>query len=120
MSYTAFEYGAPEVSSDRISVTEPVKISLDVTNTGTRTGVEIVQLYIHDCFASIARPVKELKNYQRITLQPGETKKVEFTLTVDDLKFYNADLKLVYEPGDFEIMVGPDSGHLNVKLISGI
>lgn len=120
LSYTAFEYDAPEVSSDRISATEPVKISLDVTNTGTRAGVEIVQLYIHDCFASIARPVKELKNYQRVTLQPGETKKVEFTLTVYDLKFFNADLKLVYEPGDFEIMVGPDSGHLNVKHIKGI
>lgn len=120
LSYTDFEYGAPEVSSDRISVSEPVKISLDVTNTGKRAGVEIVQLYIRDCFASIARPVKELKNYQRVTLQPGQTKKVEFTLTVDDLKFYNADLKRVYEPGDFEIMVGPDSGHLNVKRIKGI
>lgn len=112
LSYTTFEYGAPEVSSDRISVSEPVKISLDVTNTGKSAGVEIIQLYIHDCFASIARPVKELKNYQRVLLQPGETKKVEFMLTVDDLKFYNADLKLVYEPGNFEIMVGPDSNNL--------
>lgn len=120
LSYTTFGYGTPEISSDRISVSEPVKISLDVTNTGKRAGVEIIQLYIHDCFASIARPVKELKNYQRVTLQPGETKKVEFMLTVDDLKFYNADLKLVYEPGDFEIMVGPDSAHLNVKRIKGI
>lgn len=120
LSYTAFEYGAPKLSSDSISVSEPVKITLDVTNTGKRPGVEIVQLYIHDCFASIARPVKELRNYQRVTLQPGETMKVEFTLTVDDLKFYNADLKCVYEPGNFEIMVGPDSGHLNVKRIKGI
>lgn len=120
LSYTAFEYAAPEISSDSISVSEPVKISLDVTNTGKRAGVEIVQMYVRDCFASIARPVKELKNYQRVTLQPGETKKVEFTLTVDDLKFYNANLKRVYEPGDFEIMVGPDSGHLNVKRIKGI
>lgn len=112
LSYTTFEYGMPEVSCDRISVTEPVKISLDVTNTGKRSGVEIVQLYIHDCFASIARPVKELKNYQRVLLQPGETKKIEFMLTVDDLKFYNADLKFVYEPGNFEIMVGPDSNNL--------
>lgn len=120
LSYTSFEYGAPEISSDRISASEPVKISLDVTNTGKRAGVEIIQLYIRDGFASIARPVKELKNYQRVTLQPGETKKVEFMLTVDDLRFYNADLKLVYEPGDFEVMVGPDSGHLNVKRITGI
>lgn len=112
LSYTSFEYGTPKVSSDRISITEPVKISLDVTNTGKRPGVEIVQLYIRDCFASIARPVKELKNYQRVTLQPGETKKVEFMLTIDDLKFYNADLKLVYEPGDFEVMVGPNSNNL--------
>lgn len=120
LSYTSFEYGAPEISSDRISASEPVKISLDLTNTGTRAGVEIVQMYIHDCFASIARPVKELKNYRRVSLQPGETKKIEFTLTVDDLRFYNADLKFVYEPGNFEIMVGPDSGHLNVKRIKGI
>lgn len=112
LSYTTFGYGTPEISSDRISVSEPVKISLDVTNTGKRAGVEIIQLYIHDCFASIARPVKELKNYQRVTLQPGETKRVEFTLTVDDLKFYNANLKFVYEPGNFEIMVGPDSNNL--------
>ena len=112
LSYTSFEYGTPEVSSDRISITEPIKISLDVTNTGKRPGVEIVQLYIRDCFASIARPVKELKNYQRVTLQPGETKKVEFMLTIDDLKFYNVDLKLVYEPGVFEVMVGPNSNNL--------
>lgn len=112
LSYTSFEYGAPEVSCYRISVTEPVKISLNVTNAGKRAGVEIVQLYIRDCFASIARPVKELKNYRRVLLQPGETKKIEFMLTVDDLKFYNADLKFVYEPGNFEIMVGPDSNNL--------
>ena len=120
MSYTTFEYGSPEFSSDRISADKPVKISLTVTNTGNRAGVEIVQLYIHDCLASLARPVKELKNYRRISLQPGESKKVEFTLTTDEPKFYNSDLELVYEPGDFEIMTGPDSGHLTVKLIKGI
>lgn len=120
LSYTTFDYGEPVLSSDIISDSKPVRISVAVTNTGKREGVETVQLYIHDCLASLARPVKELKNYQRVTLKPGETKKVEFTLTVEDLKFYNADLKLVYEPGDFEIMVGPDSGHLNVKRIQGI
>lgn len=120
MSYTTFEYGSPEFSSDRISADKPVKISLTVTNTGNRVGVEIVQLYIHDCLASLARPVKELKNYRRVTLQPGESKMVEFTLTTDELKFYNSDLELVYEPGDFEFMTGPDSGHLTVKLIKGI
>ncbi len=120
LSYTTFEYGNTEFSSDRISAGEPVKISLTVTNTGNRAGVEIVQLYIHDCIASLARPVKELKDYRRVTLQPGESKKVEFTLTSDDLKFYNSDLEWVYEPGDFEIMIGPDSGHLNVKRIKGV
>ena len=120
MSYTTFEYGEPVLSSDIISDGKPVRISVAVTNTGKREGVETVQLYIHDCLASLARPVKELKNYQRVTLKPGETRMVEFTLTVEDLKFYNADLKYIYEPGDFEIMVGPDSGHLNVKRIKGI
>jgi len=108
------------IHSDYLSESKPVRISVAVTNTGKREGVETVQLYIHDCLASLARPVKELKNYQRVTLKPGETKMVEFTLTVEDLKFYNADLKYMYEPGDFEIMVGPDSGHLNVKRIKGI
>lgn len=120
MSYTTFEYGSPEFSSGHISADEPLDISLTLTNTGSRAGVEIVQLYIRDCLASLARPVKELKNYRRVSLQPGESKRVEFTLTADDLKFYNSELELVYEPGDFEIMTGPDSGHLSVRLIKGI
>jgi beta-glucosidase len=82
---------------------------VNLTNTGTRSGKETVQLYIRDLVGSITRPVKELKGFQQITLQPGETKKVSFTISVDDLKFYNSDLKYTYEPGDFKVFIGTNS-----------
>ena len=86
-----------------------VTASLTVTNTGNRAGDEIVQLYIHDIAASIIRPVKELKGFKRVHLDAGESKTVEFEISEPMLKFYNADLQFVSEPGDFEIMVGPNS-----------
>ena len=82
---------------------------MNITNTGTRSGKETVQLYIRDMVGSISRPVKELKGFQQITLNPGETKKVSFTISVDDLKFYNSDLKYAYEPGDFKVFIGTNS-----------
>ena len=82
---------------------------MDVTNTGKVLGDEVVQLYIRDMFSSVTRPVKELKGFQRITLKPGETKKVEFEITPESLSFTNVDKKFVVEPGDFEIMVGNSS-----------
>lgn len=109
LGYTTFQYGTPQVNSHQMTMDDSVKISVDVTNTGDVDGDEVVQLYIHDLAASTARPVKELKDFQRIHLNKGETKTVTFLLTADKLKFYNADLDYVCEPGDFDIMVGPNS-----------
>jgi beta-glucosidase len=80
-----------------------------VTNSGSREGKEVVQLYIRDVVGSVTRPVKELKGFQKIELQPGESKEVTFKITNDDLKFYNYDLKYVSEPGDFKVFIGGNS-----------
>lgn len=84
-------------------------VSVDVTNTGNYDADEVVQLYVRDVVGTVSRPVKELKGFSRISLLKGETKRVDFKLTVDDLKFYDQQLDYRAEPGDFEVMVGPDS-----------
>ena len=86
-----------------------VTASVTVTNTGSRAGDEIVQLYIHDIYATSTRPVKELKGFRKVHLEAGASAQVDFTLTQEDLSYYNHDLQWVCEPGDFEIMVGPNS-----------
>ena len=87
--------------------------SVTVTNTGDRAGSEVVQLYIRDLVGSVTRPVKDLKGFEKIYLQPNESRTVRFTIAPEMLKFYNADLKFVTEPGDFDVMIGSDSR--NVK-----
>ncbi len=82
---------------------------MTVKNTGKVAGATVVQLYLHDVAASISRPVKELKNFEKVMLEPGEEKVVTFTLSEDDLKFYNTELKHVAEPGEFKVMIGLDS-----------
>lgn len=109
LSYTTFNYSDISLNGRTASVT--------VTNTGDYDGDEIVQLYIHDVVASISRPVKELKGFQRIHLKKGESQEVKFEITDDLLKFYNARLDYVLEPGDFEVMIGPDSSLKNLKKI---
>lgn len=109
LSYTTFEYGEPKLSASEMSLGGNVKVSVDVKNTGSMDGKEIVQLYIHDIYATSTRPVKELKGFQKVDIKAGETKTVEFTLTAEDLSYYNHDLQWVCESGDFEIMVGPNS-----------
>lgn len=109
LSYTTFEYSNLRVTPKRISSSGKVTISLDVTNTGSYKGDEVVQLYIHDVVASVARPVKELKGFKRISLVPGETKKVTFSLSAKQLGFYNANMKFVVEPGEFDVMIGSSS-----------
>ena len=107
LSYTTFDYSDIRLNGRKASVT--------VTNTGDYDGVEIVQLYIHDVVASITRPVKELKGFQRIHLKKGESREVTFEIADDLLKFYNSSLDYVLEPGDFEIMIGPDSSLKHLK-----
>lgn len=109
ISYTTYKYGKLSLSANSMDKNGKVIASLTVTNTGNRAGDEIVQLYIHDIAASIIRPVKELKGFKRVHLDAGESKTVEFEISEPMLKFYNADLQFVSEPGDFEIMVGPNS-----------
>lgn len=109
LSYTTFSYSDIILSNTSLKPGAKIIASANVTNTGTRTGKETVQLYIRQMVGSIARPVKELKGFQQIILDPGEAKKVSFTLSVDDLKFYNSDLKYVYEPGDFKVFIGTNS-----------
>ena len=109
ISYTTYKYGKLSLSANSMDKNGKVTASLTVTNTGNRAGDEIVQLYIHDIAASIIRPVKELKGFKRVHLDAGESKTVEFEISEPMLKFYNADLQFVSEPGDFEIMVGPNS-----------
>ncbi|MGN6247861.1 MAG: beta-glucosidase BglX [Ginsengibacter sp.] len=109
LSYTTFQYSNVSLSANSLQANGKITASVNVTNTGTRSGKETVQMYIQDLVGSIARPVKELKGFKQITLQPGETKKVSFTITTNDLKFYNSDLKYNYEPGDFKVFIGSNS-----------
>ena len=109
LSYTTFEYGKPRLSGTTMNANGTLTLTVNVKNTGKYDADEVVQLYIHDVAASISRPVKELKGFERISLKAGESRDVNFTIDVDMLKFYNSDLQFVAEPGDFEVMVGGNS-----------
>lgn len=118
LSYTTFSYSDLQLSATEMSPTGSVEASVTVTNTGNVDATEIVQLYIRDLVASVSRPVKELKGFERITLKAGESKNVTFAITPEMLKFYNYDLKYVLEPGDFNIMVGPNSRDLKTAKLT--
>ena len=109
LSYTNFNYSSVTLSSKSLKGNQKLTASVIVTNTGKYDGTEVVQLYIRDMVGSVVRPVKELKGFQKIILKAGESKTVSFTITTDDLKFYNNDLKYDWESGEFEIMVGTSS-----------
>ena len=118
LSYTSYQYGKPVLSKDKIRKDESVTVSFDVTNTGKMDGTEIVQLYIRDEYGSITRPVKELKGFQRVSLKAGETKRVEFAITPDDLKFYTVRKLWEVEPGDFTLMVGSSSADKDLQKLA--
>jgi beta-glucosidase len=109
LSYTTNQISAPQLAKKKIARKESTSVSVDVTNTGKRPGTEVVQMYIRDLVSSVTRPVKELKGFQKISLQPGESKTVTFEITPGLLSFYDINMKYVVEPGDFEIMVGNSS-----------
>jgi beta-glucosidase len=109
LSYSQFTYGDVSINKNEIASGEPLTVTCKVTNTGKMAGAETVQLYIRDWVGSITRPVKELKGFQKIFLQPGESKEVSFTLTTDQLGFYKSDLTFGAEPGDFSVFVGSNS-----------
>ncbi len=109
LSYTSFTYGDIELSSTSLKGNQTLTASVNVSNTGKVAGKEVVQLYIRDLVGSVTRPVKELKGFQKIELKAGESKKVTFNISTNDLRFYNYDLKNDWEPGEFEIMIGGNS-----------
>lgn len=109
LSYTGFTYGDLELSTASLKGNQQLTASVTVANTGNYDGKEVVQLYIRDKVGSVTRPVKELKGFQKIELKKGESKKISFIITPEDLKFYNYDLKYVWEPGEFDIMIGGNS-----------
>jgi beta-glucosidase len=111
LSYTTFNYGDVSLNKSSLKGNEILTATVTVTNTGKFAGEEVVQLYISDPVASISRSVKELKNYKKINLQPGEKKEVIFNITPNDLKFYNANLKYDWEPGQFIIQIGTNSNY---------
>jgi beta-glucosidase len=109
LSYTQFEYGDIELSAKDLKGNQKLKVTVNVKNTGSVAGKEVVQLYIRDVVGSITRPVQELKGFNKIELAAGETKNVSFEITPELLKFYNTNLKFDWESGEFQIMVGPNS-----------
>jgi beta-glucosidase len=115
LSYTDFVYGGLQISSETLPKNGELTVSVTVTNKGNYDGYETVQLYLRDIYAEVARPMKELKGFERIFLKSGESRDVKFVITKDDLKFYNSELHYVYEPGEFDVMVGPNSRDVQTK-----
>jgi len=109
LSYTTFNYSDIKLSSNTLTKGKSITASVTLSNTGKYDGKEVVQLYIRDLVGSITRPVKELKGFQKVSLKAGESKMIAFTITENDLKFYNSDLKFVTEPGDFKVFIGTNS-----------
>ncbi|HPF95910.1 MAG TPA: glycoside hydrolase family 3 N-terminal domain-containing protein [Mangrovimonas sp.] len=109
LSYTSFEYSDFKLSSETLTRNGSIQASITVTNSGTKDGHEVVQLYIHDKVGSVTRPVKELKGFEKIFLKKGESKIVSFSISVEDLKFYNNEMVYNVEPGEFEIAIVPSS-----------
>ena len=109
LSYTTFKYANVRMAPDTIGPLGTTTVSVDVTNTGSIRGDEVAQLYIHQDVSSVTRAIKELRGFQRLSLNPGETKTVTFTLGFNELSFLNRDMKRVVEPGTFTIMLGGNS-----------
>jgi beta-glucosidase len=117
LSYTSFEVGAPQLSSDRIGVDGSVTVTVAVRNTGSRAGDETVQVYVHQQVSSVTRPIKELKAFKRVMLAPGESKTLAFILTPASFRLWNIAMQRVVEPGAFDILVGPNSVDLKTAVL---
>lgn len=118
LSYTQFKYSDMNLSSNNLKGNQTLNISVNVTNSGNYDGEEVVQLYIRDLFGKVVRPVKELKGFQKVFIKKGETKTISFSLTPENLKFYDDQLNYDWEGGEFDIMVGTDSKNVQTKRIN--
>ena len=115
LSYTTFEYSNLKIESKEIKAGMPVQLSVEIKNTGVRAGKEVVQLYIRDKASSVTTPVKSLKGFKKISLNPGESAKTEFSIDFEELSLWNREMKKVVEPGDFEIQIGSSSEDIRLK-----
>lgn len=115
LSYTTFGYSNLKLSKSKMKSNEAIEVSLTLTNTGKVAGEEVVQLYLRDQFGSVVRPVKELKDFQKIKLEAGESKTITFSINKEKLSFYNKDLKWIAEPGDFDLMIGSSSSDIRLN-----
>lgn len=106
LSYSKFDYGKLQLDKDKFAKGEEIRVSVELSNSGNFDGEEVVQLYVRDMVGSVTRPIKELKNFQKVFLRKGEKKRIEFVITEEDLRFYNQSLEFVSEPGAFKVFVG--------------
>jgi beta-glucosidase len=118
LSYTTFDIGAPKLSAAQIRKDGSVTVSVDVRNTGKVAGDEVVQLYLRDVVSSVTRPMKELRGFKRVSLAPGASTTVNFTIDSGALALWDKDMKHVVEPGDFNIMAGPSSATDALKSVT--
>ena len=117
LSYTTFAIKNVRLAHKTIKPKGATRVLAEVKNTGKRAGTEVVQVYIRDLVSSVTRPIKELKGFQRVFLNPGETETVEIEITPESLAFYDINMKYVVEPGDFEIMVGSSSRDVDLQKV---
>ena len=115
LSYTSFQYSDLKLSKQKMKSNETIEVSLTITNTGKFTGEEVVQMYLQDKFGSVVRPIIELKDFQKIKLEVGESKTIKFTIDNQKLSFYNSKLEFKSEPGDFELMIGSSSADIRLR-----
>ncbi len=118
LSYSTFTYGDIKLSHTNLQGNQTLQVSVELTNSGEYDGAEVVQLYIRDLVASITRPVKELKGFEKVFLKAGETKTIRFEITTENLKFYDYNLEHIWEPGGFEIMIGGNSRDVKVAKVT--
>lgn len=115
LSYTGFQYADLKLSKSSVNDHETLTVTFSISNTGKYTGEEVAQLYLHQIYASVTRPVKELKDFKKVSLKPGETKTISFTIDKEKLSFYNQQMVWTTEPGDFELMIGSASNDIRLK-----
>lgn len=117
MTYTQFEYANLKLEKTEVDIAQEIRLSVDLKNTGDTAGCEVVQLYVHDKLASLVRPIRELKGFQRVELEPGESATVYFTLPVDMLNFTDNQQQRIVEPGEFELMIGKSSTDIPLSTV---